>query len=41
MLFQQKEKIEANTHLSDDDRKTQLAALDAKLSALNATTPKQ
>jgi phosphonate transport system substrate-binding protein len=40
-LFQQKQKIEADTHLSADDRKTQLAALDAKLSALNATTSRQ
>jgi phosphonate transport system substrate-binding protein len=40
-LFQQKQKIEANTHLSDDDRKTQLAALDAKLSALNSAASKQ
>jgi phosphonate transport system substrate-binding protein len=40
-LFQQKQKIQTDTHLSDDDRKTQLAALDAKLSALNAATSKQ
>ena len=40
-LFQQKQKIEADTHLSDSDRKTQLAALDAQLSALNATAAKQ
>src|SRR5258707_655151 len=40
-LFQQKQKIESDTHLSDDDRKTQLAALDAQLGALNANTPKQ
>jgi phosphonate transport system substrate-binding protein len=40
-LFAQKQKIQADTHLSDDDRKTQLAALDAKLSALNTATSKQ
>ncbi len=40
-LYQQKQKIESDTHLSDDDRKTQLAALDAQLGALNANTPKQ
>jgi phosphonate transport system substrate-binding protein len=40
-LFQQKQKIEADTHLSDDDRKTQLAALDAQLGALNASASKQ
>lgn len=34
-LFQQKQKIESDTHLSDSERQTQLAALDAKLSALN------
>ena len=39
-LFQQKQKIEADTHLSDSDRKTQLAALDAQLSALNAAASK-
>ncbi|MBB3262132.1 phosphonate transport system substrate-binding protein [Paraburkholderia bannensis] len=35
-LFQQKQKITADTHLSDDDRKSQLAAIDAKIGALNA-----
>jgi phosphonate transport system substrate-binding protein len=40
-LFAQKQKIQADTHLSDDDRKTQLAALDAKLSALNTASSKQ
>ncbi|CAM2195429.1 phosphonate/phosphate ABC transporter periplasmic binding protein [Paraburkholderia kururiensis] len=43
-LFQQKQKIANDTQLSDDDRKTQLAALDAKLTALSAlsgTAPKQ
>jgi phosphonate transport system substrate-binding protein len=35
-LFQQKQKIEADTSLSDSDRKTQTAAIDAKLSALSA-----
>jgi phosphonate transport system substrate-binding protein len=40
-LFQQKQKIAADTQLSDDDRKTQLAALDAKLDALNAAISKQ
>ncbi|WP_133646043.1 phosphonate ABC transporter substrate-binding protein [Paraburkholderia flava] len=39
-LFQQKQKIEADTHLSDDERKTQTAALDAKLAALD-TAAKQ
>lgn len=39
-LFQQKQKIEADSHLSDDDRKTQLAALDARLSALNTEQAK-
>jgi phosphonate transport system substrate-binding protein len=40
-LFQQKQKIESDAHLSVDDRKTQLAALDAKLSALSAAQAKQ
>jgi len=40
-LFQQKQKIEADTHLSDSERKTQLADLDAKLSALNSAQQKQ
>lgn len=40
-LYQQKQKVAADTHLSDDDRKTQIAALDAKLNALNAATAKQ
>ncbi|MCX4162409.1 MULTISPECIES: phosphonate ABC transporter substrate-binding protein [Paraburkholderia] len=40
-LFQQKQKLESNTHLSDGDRKTQIAALDAKLAALDAAAPKQ
>jgi phosphonate transport system substrate-binding protein len=40
-LFQQKQKIESDTHLSDDDRKTQLAALDVKLNALNTAVAKQ
>jgi phosphonate transport system substrate-binding protein len=35
-LFEQKQKIEADASLSDADRKTQTAAIDAKLSALNA-----
>jgi phosphonate transport system substrate-binding protein len=35
-LFQQKQKIAADTHLSDDDRKSQIAAIDAKIGALNA-----
>jgi phosphonate transport system substrate-binding protein len=35
-LFEQKQKIEADASLSDSDRKTQTAAIDAKLSALNA-----
>ncbi|MEX3936779.1 phosphonate ABC transporter substrate-binding protein [Paraburkholderia phymatum] len=35
-LFQQKQKIEADTSLSDADRKTQTAAIDARLSALGA-----
>ncbi|WP_322046016.1 phosphonate ABC transporter substrate-binding protein [Paraburkholderia sp. J67] len=35
-LFQQKQKITSDTHLSDDDRKSQIAAIDAKLAALNA-----
>jgi phosphonate transport system substrate-binding protein len=33
-LFQQKQQIQANTRLSADDRKSQLAAIDAKLGAL-------
>jgi phosphonate transport system substrate-binding protein len=33
-LFQQKQKIAANTALSEDDRKSQIAAIDAKLNAL-------
>ncbi|SMG50976.1 phosphonate ABC transporter substrate-binding protein [Paraburkholderia susongensis] len=40
-LFQQKQKIESDAHLSDSERKTQLAALDAKLSALNGAQSKQ
>jgi phosphonate transport system substrate-binding protein len=40
-LFQQKQKIESDAHLSADERKTQLAALDAKLSALNSEQSKQ
>ncbi|MFL9874532.1 phosphonate ABC transporter substrate-binding protein [Paraburkholderia megapolitana] len=40
-LFQQKQKLESDTHLSDGDRKTQIAALDAKLAALDAAAPKQ
>ncbi|HEY3597310.1 MAG TPA: phosphonate ABC transporter substrate-binding protein [Paraburkholderia sp.] len=40
-LFQQKEKIAADTHLSDADRKTQVAAIEAKLSALNTAAAKQ
>ena len=40
-LFQQKQKIESDAHLSDSDRKTELAALDAKLSALNTEQSKQ
>lgn len=40
-LFQQKQKIESDAHLSDDERKTQLAALDARLSALNTAVAKQ
>ena len=35
-LFQQKQKIEANPRLSADDRKSQIAAIDAKLGALSA-----
>ena len=35
-LFEQKQKIEADASLSDADRKTQTAAIDAKLSALGA-----
>jgi phosphonate transport system substrate-binding protein len=35
-LFQQKQKVEADAALSDSDRKTQMAAIDAKISALNA-----
>ena len=40
-LFQKKQKIESDTHLSDSDRQTQLAALDAQLGALNAAASKQ
>ena len=39
-LFQQKQKIESDTKLSADDRKSQLAAIDAKLGALPAA-PKE
>jgi phosphonate transport system substrate-binding protein len=35
-LFQQKQKIESDTHLSDADKKAQLAALDQQMSALTA-----
>ena len=41
VLYQQKQKIESDTHLSDTDRKTQLAALDARLSALSNAQSKQ
>ncbi|WP_144110357.1 phosphonate ABC transporter substrate-binding protein [Paraburkholderia sp. BCC1886] len=41
VLFQQKQKVATDTHLSDDERKTQLAALDAKLAALDTTVAKQ
>jgi phosphonate transport system substrate-binding protein len=34
-LFQQKQKIENDAAMSDADKKTQMAAIDAKLSALN------
>jgi len=37
-LFQQKQKIESDTRMSADDRKTQLAAIDAKLSVLSAAS---
>ncbi|HVE09149.1 MAG TPA: phosphonate ABC transporter substrate-binding protein [Paraburkholderia sp.] len=40
-LFQQKQKVEADAHLSDTDRKTQVAAIDAKLNALNSASDKQ
>src|ERR1700754_122393 len=40
-LFQQKQKLEADKNMSDADRKTQIAAIDAKLSALNSEAPKQ
>ncbi|CAB3761735.1 phosphonate ABC transporter substrate-binding protein [Paraburkholderia humisilvae] len=40
-LFQQKQKLEADTSLSDAERKTQVAAIDAKLSALNDAAAKQ
>lgn len=40
-LYRQKQKIENDTHLSDDDRKTQLADIDAKMSALNSAVSKQ
>lgn len=40
-LYRQKQKIESDTHLSDDDRKTQLADIDAKMSALNSAVSKQ
>ena len=36
-LFQQKEKIESDAHLSDADKKTQLAALEQQLNALTAS----
>ncbi|WP_233866953.1 phosphonate ABC transporter substrate-binding protein [Paraburkholderia adhaesiva] len=37
-LFQQKQKIAADTSLSEGDRKSQIAAIDAKISALTATS---
>jgi len=37
-LFQQKQKLAADTSLSDADRKSQIAAIDAQLSALNASS---
>jgi phosphonate transport system substrate-binding protein len=36
-LFQQKEKIESDAHLSDADKKTQLAALEQQMNALEAS----
>ncbi|WP_118184806.1 phosphonate ABC transporter substrate-binding protein [Paraburkholderia phosphatilytica] len=39
-LFQQKQQIQNDTHLSDSDRKEQMAAVDAKIAALN-TQPAQ
>ncbi|CAB3768797.1 phosphonate ABC transporter substrate-binding protein [Paraburkholderia solisilvae] len=40
-LFQQKQKLEADKNLSDAERKTQMAALDAQLNALNSEAAKQ
>jgi phosphonate transport system substrate-binding protein len=37
-LFQQKQKIAANPNLSEDDRKSQIAAIDAKIGALAAAS---
>ena len=34
-LFQSREKIASDTHLSDDDKKTQIVSIDAQLAALN------
>jgi phosphonate transport system substrate-binding protein len=34
-LFQQRQKIAANPHMSDNDKKTQLASIDAKIAQLN------
>jgi len=38
-LFQRREKIAADTHLSDQDKKSQLASIDAKLAQLNGSSP--
>jgi phosphonate transport system substrate-binding protein len=40
-LFQDRQKIAANAHLSDEDKKTQLASIDAKLAQLNGGAAKQ
>jgi phosphonate transport system substrate-binding protein len=40
-LFQDKQKLVADKHLSDSDRKTQIAAIDAKLNELNSEAAKQ
>ncbi|CAM2144264.1 phosphonate/phosphate ABC transporter periplasmic binding protein [Pararobbsia alpina] len=40
-LFQDRQKIEANANLSDSDKKTQLASIDAKIAELNTAAGKQ
>ena len=40
-LFQDRQKVEADAHMSDADKKTQLASIDAKIAELNGAAGKQ